>query len=121
MSGLRGHTYWDVEIRGSGPYQGHTYKVWVKNENILAWLDGKPDVMPPDMICQLDPKTGDAVSGVQLGGYPLNAEVAMVGIPAHPMWRTPKGIEVFGPRHFGHDLEFVPIEELQKRRTKQFS
>ena len=121
MSGLRGHTYWDAEIGGTGPYKGHTYKVWVKNENILAWLDGKPDVMPPDMICQLDPKTGDAVSGVQLGGYPLNAEVVMVGIPAHPMWRTAKGIEVFGPRHFGHDLDFVPIEELQKRRPKQFS
>ena len=45
----------------------------------------------------------------------------VVGIPAHSMWRTAKGIEVFGPRHFGHDLDFVPIEALQKRRSKQFS
>lgn len=118
MTGLRGHTYWDAEIRGTGPYNGHAYKVWVKNENIISWLDGKVDVMPPDMICQLDPKTGDAVTGVQLGGYPLNQEVVMVGIPAHPMWRTPRGIEVFGPRYFGHDLDYVPIEQLQKRRTQ---
>jgi hypothetical protein len=51
----------------------------------------------------------------------FNAEVVMVGIPAHSMWRTAKGIGVFGPRHFGHDLDCVPLEALQKRRSKQFS
>lgn len=116
MSGLRGHTYWDVELKGTGPFAKHTYKVWVKNENIISWLDGQVDAMPPDLICQLDPKTGDAVTGVPLGGYPLNGEVAIVGIPAHPMWRVPKGIEIFGPRYFGYDLDYVPLEELQKRR-----
>lgn len=120
MTGARGHTYWDVEIKGTGPFAGHTYKVWVKNENIISWLDGQVDVMPPDLICQLDPKTGDAITGVPLGGYPLNGEVAIVGIPAHPMWRVPKGIEVFGPRYFGYDLDYVPIEELQKRRAVKF-
>lgn len=50
MSGVRGHTYWDVEIRGHGRYMGHTYRVWVKNENIIAWLDGQVDVLPPDLI-----------------------------------------------------------------------
>jgi DUF917 family protein len=116
MTGERGHTYWDVEIRGSGEFTRHTYKVWVKNENIVSWLDGQVDVMPPDLICQLDPKTGDAITGVPLGGYPLNQEVAMVGIPAHPMWRVAKGIEIFGPRYFGYDYDYVPIEQLQARR-----
>lgn len=116
MTGLRGHSYWDVEIAGDGAFSGHRYKVWVKNENLLAWLDGKIDVMPPDLICNLDPKTGDAITGVGLGGYRTGQSVAMVGIPAHPMWRLPKGIEIFGPRHFGHDLDYVPIEELWKRR-----
>lgn len=116
MSGLRGHTYWDVEIAGDGRFAGHTYKVWVKNENIFAWLDGQLDVMPPDLICNLDPKTGDAISGAGLGGYRNGEAVAMVGIPAHPLWRTAKGIEIFGPRHFGHEMDYVPIEELQQRR-----
>ncbi len=116
MSGLRGHTYWDVEIAGDGAFSGHVYKVWVKNENIIAWLDGQVDVMPPDLICNLNPKTGDAITGVELGGYRTGESVAMVGIPAHPMWRLPKGIEIFGPRHFGYDMDYVPIEELRKRR-----
>lgn len=116
MTGLRGHTYWDVEIAGEGRFSGHIYTVWVKNENLLAWLDGQVDVMPPDLICNLDPRTGDAITGAALGGYRIGERVAMVGIPAHPLWRQARGIEIFGPRHFGHDMDYVPIEELQARR-----
>jgi len=117
ISGLRGHTYCDVEIAGDGAFSGHVYKVWVKNENLIAWLDGRVDVMPPDLICNLNPKTGDATAGVGIGGYRTGESVAMVGIPAHPLWRLPKGIEIFGPRHFGRDMDYVPIEELRKRRS----
>ena len=48
--------------RGGWPVQGHTYKVFVKNENIISWLDGKPDVLPPDLIYTLNPGTGDAIT-----------------------------------------------------------
>ena len=61
-------------------------------------------------------KTGDAIAGVGLGGYRNGESVAMVGIPAHPMWRHPKGIEIFGPQNFGYDMDYVPSEELRKRR-----
>jgi DUF917 family protein len=74
MKGDRGFTWWDVEMKGTGPYSGHTYKVYVKNENIVSWLDGVPDAM------------------------------------------SPKGIEVFGPRHFGFNFDYVPIEQLYKQR-----
>lgn len=112
--GERRFTWWDVEMSGLGDFTGHTYKVFVKNENIVAWLDGKPDAMSPDLICNLDPKTGDAIAGQGLGGYPIGMEVVMVGIPNSPLWRTPKGEEVLGPRHFGFDFDYVPIEELHR-------
>ena len=38
--GERGFSWSDVEIRGTNEFTGHTYKVYVKNENIVAWLDG---------------------------------------------------------------------------------
>jgi len=114
--GERGFSWVDVELKGINEYEGHTYKVFVKNENILAWLDDEPDVMPPDLIYNLDPKTGDAIESASLGGYPMGMEVVIVGRAASPIWRTPRGIEVFGPRHFGFDLDYVPIEELQKKR-----
>ena len=50
MKGDRGFTWWDVEIAGTHEYQGHTYKLFLKNENIVAWLDGKPDATAPDII-----------------------------------------------------------------------
>ena len=118
MKGDRGFTWWDVEIRGTNEYTGHTYKLFLKNENIIAWLDGKPDAMLPDIIVDLDPKTGDTLFGQGLGAYPMNADVVMVGIPNTTMWRTPKGLEVMGPRHFGYDIDYTPMEQLQKSRPK---
>ncbi|MCC7181688.1 MAG: DUF917 domain-containing protein [Acidobacteria bacterium] len=115
--GERGFSWSDVEIRGTNEFAGHTYKVYVKNENIVAWLDGKPDAMSPDFIANLDPKTGDSINPPTLGSYVVNEEVVLIGWPNAPkQWRTPKGIEVFGPRHFGFDFDYVPIEELQKAR-----
>jgi DUF917 family protein len=116
--GERGFNWEDAELEGVGPYKGHTYKIFVKNENIISWLDGKPDVLPPDLIYTLDPKTGDAITSPRMGGYPMGMEVVIVGRAASPMWRTPKGIDLFGPRHFGFDLDFVPLEEILKTRPK---
>jgi DUF917 family protein len=116
--GERGFNWEDAELEGIGPYKGHTYKIFVKNENIISWLDGKPDVLPPDLIYTLDPKTGDAITSPRMGGYPLGMEVVIVGRAASPMWRTAKGVELFGPRHFGFDLDFVPIEDMLKSRQR---
>lgn len=116
MKGDGGFTWWDVEMRGTGPYTGHQYKVFVKNENLLGWLDGKPDAMTPDLIVNLDPKTGDTIVGPSLGGYNVDQEVTLIAIPAHALWRTPKGLELLGPRHFGFDFDYQPIEQLQKGR-----
>jgi DUF917 family protein len=116
MKGEGGFTWWDVEIKGNGPYAAHAYKVFVKNENLVGWLDGKPDAMAPDLIINLNPKTGDTIVGPSLGGYNVKEEVVLISIPAHPLWRTPKGLEILGPRHFGFDFDYVPIESLQKTR-----
>jgi DUF917 family protein len=119
QKGERGFTWWDVEIAGRGPYAGHTYRVWVKNENMVSWLDGKPDVMSPDLIYNLDPKTGEALVGSGLGGYALNADVAIVARPVlAAAFRSPKGIEMIGPRHFGFDFDYQTLEDILKTRTK---
>jgi len=115
--GDRGFNWVDVEIKGTKEYAGHTYKVFVKNENIIAWLDDKVDVISPDYIYNLDPETGESTTGGNgVGGYPLDVEVVMVGVPAPEQWRSEKGIELIGPHHFGFDFEYTPIEELQAGR-----
>lgn len=119
VKGDKGFTYWDVEMKGSNQFAGHTYKIYVKNENIVTWLDGKPDAMSPDFISNLDPVTGAAIGGGHdLGAYTVGKEIAMVGIPSSPMWRTPRGIDLMGPRHYGFDFDFAPVEDQMKRRSK---
>jgi len=114
--GERGFTWSVVTIEGTHEDQAHTYKVWNKNENIIGWYDGKVDVMAPDTLMDLDPKTGDAHNGPTLGAFQVGAEVVIVGWASDPRWRQPKGIEFFGPRHFGFDFDYVPIERLQEQR-----
>ena len=119
QKGERGFTWWDVELKGTKGYTGHTYRVWVKNENIVSWLDGKPDVMSPDLIYNLDPKTGRALTAGGLGGYDMGTEVVFIGRAVlNPAFRSAKGLELLGPRHFGFDFDYRSIEELFKTRTK---
>ena len=114
--GDRGFNWVDVELQGINEYEGHTYKIFVKNENIVAWLDGQLDAMSPDYIYNLNPATGESDIGVGIGGYIVGSEVVIVGVPGAEQWRSEKGVELMGPRHFGFDFDYKPIEELQAGR-----
>lgn len=111
--GERGFNWVDAEFQGVNEYEGHTYKVYVKNENIVGWFDGQLDAVSPDYIYNLNPKTGESTIGVGFGGYVVGNEVVLLGVPAAKQWLSKKGIELMGPRHFGFDFDYVPIKELQ--------
>jgi len=96
------------ELKGLGSYEGHTFKIWYKNEYHVSWMDGEPFVTSPDSLIIVDLKTGEPAISYD---FSIGDEVAVVGRKAHPVHRTPKGIELLGPRHFGFDLDYVPIEE----------
>lgn len=112
--GERGFNWVEAEFDGVGEYAGRTYRVYVKNENIVTWIDGELDAMAPDYIYNLDPDTGESTLGVGYGGYVVGEKVAMIGVPAAAAWRSNKGVELIGPRHFGFDFDYIPIEELQE-------
>lgn len=118
-NGDRGFNWVEAEFEGVNEYAGQSYKVYVKNENIVAWLDGELDAISPDYIYNLDPDTGESTLGVGYGGYVVGEKVAMVGVAAPSQWRSDKGIELIGPRHFGFDFDFIPIENLQGRKTPE--
>jgi len=63
----------------------------------------------PDLIMSLDAATGLPIPTESLR-YGLR--VIVVGMPCDPQWRTPAGLAVVGPREFGYDMEYVPIEML---------
>jgi len=106
-----GFMYGNIYIEGKGEYHGDTLRIWVKNENLVSWINEKPYVTCPDIITLLDPKTGYPIpnSKIEEGMH-----VIAIGIPASPIWRTPEGLELLSPRHFGFEIEYTPLEVIIK-------
>jgi uncharacterized protein len=104
-----GYMYGTTTIAGGGEHQGHTLKVWFKNENHVAWLDEKPYVTSPDMICLLNPEAGEGYSNTLIKqGDP----VAAIGIRGVESFRSEKGLAAAGPKHFGFDIPYRAIEAV---------
>ena len=76
-------------------------------------MDLVDDLCAVHCICVLDPKTGKAITNPNCQ---QGMDVAVIGYPAPAMRRLPKGLEVFGPRHFGYELPYQPIEENRQSR-----
>lgn len=100
-----GYTWGDTVIEGTGEYAGHNLHIWYQNENIISWLDGEYFVTVPDLICVFNLDEGLP----QLNPYATVGEhVAVTALPAPEDWKTERGLEVFGPKSFGYDVEYTP-------------
>ena len=104
-----GYMWGETEIEGSGIKPGHKFKVWFKNENHMTWLDGKPWVMSPDIIEIIDAKTGEPITNTNIK---IGDKVSVIGMASESVFRCNEGLGVLGPRHFGFDLDYRPMEEL---------
>ena len=104
----RGFLFGDVTLVGKGKWEGHSFRSWIKNEHILAWQDSKPVVMPPDLISFLD----EHGYGITNDALRNGLELSVVAARAPEVWRSARGLEFFGPRHFGFDFDYVPVESL---------
>lgn len=98
-----------VTLEGIEEYEGQEAHLEFQNEWLVAKIDGEVKCLPPDMIALLDPETGEPIrTDLIRYGY----RVKMIVLPAHENMRTPEGIETFGPRYFGFDEDYTPIEKL---------
>ncbi len=88
-------------------------KVWFKNEYLVTWKNGKPFVTSPDLICIVDKESGEGLTPWG-DDFSLEREVVVLGGANAPIWYTKKGLEIFGPKHFGFDLEYQSINDLTK-------
>ncbi len=95
-------------IKGVGDFTGLILRSWIMNEHIMVWMNNKPLVMPPDLFTLLS-DDGEPITNTDLReGMLVNG----VAAKAPEVWRTPAGLKYFGPRHFGFDYDYVPVEEL---------
>ena len=101
----------ETSVRGVDRWSGRRLRTWIKNEHIIAWVDESPAVMPPDLITFVRP-SGEPVLNSELRE---GDEVYAIAAPAPSIWRTEKGLELFGPKHFGFNYDYVPVEELVEK------
>ena len=98
-----------MRFDGVDDWRGSVLAIDFQNEWIVARRDGDPIAMSPDLICVLDSVSGEAV-GTETIRY--GQRVTVIALPPPPVFLSPKGLQHVGPRAFGYDFEYVPVERL---------
>jgi Uncharacterized conserved protein len=100
--------FWGTHtILGEGKFKGDTVKIWFKNENHICWKNDKVLVTSPDSIIVVNASNGEPITNTKIAE---GDKVSVIVRKSNPMFRTPKAIKVLGPKAFGFDMEYVPVE-----------
>ena len=83
----------------------------MQNENLISWKNDKVYVSCPDLICILD---ANSLIPISNPNWNQDQVVIVLGFKSPLLWRTEKGIDLFGPRVFGYKFDFIPIEKYFK-------
>jgi DUF917 family protein len=87
--------------------EGRSLRLHFQNEHLLAVLDDEVAASTPDLIVVLDAETGEPVT---TEGLRYGQRVVALGAPCDARWRFPEGLALAGPRVFGYEHDFVPVE-----------
>ena len=83
--------------------------VQFQNEFLQAINNGKTVALVPDIISFLDRETAEPITTDRVK-YGQRIKVIATGVPS--IMRTKQAIATFGPRAFGIDEEYIPLEIL---------
>jgi uncharacterized protein len=98
-----------VVIESLAEDAGRLIRLELQNEHLVALERGRLLASVPDLITVLDSATADAISSDRIS---YGQRVVLIAFACDPVWRTERGIAAAGPRVFGYDFDFVPVEEL---------
>jgi uncharacterized protein len=93
-------------LDGLADYRSQRMTIDFQNENLIARLDGEVVAIVPDLICLVDRDTAAPVT-TEVLRYGLR--VAVLGIPAPAILKTPIALQAVGPAAFGYDDAYVPL------------
>lgn len=97
-----------ARLDGLDEFKGSELVIQFQNEHLVAIRDGSVQVSVPDLIILLDSETAEPVTTEEVR---YGFRVAVLAAPCDPRWRSPKGLELTGPRYFGYDFDYMPFEE----------
>ncbi|ADG89648.1 hypothetical protein TBS_29900 [Thermobispora bispora] len=98
-----------VVIEGTGEDRGRRLTVEIQNENLVAIENDRVRAIVPDLITIVDTLTASAI---QTENLRYGQRVTVIAWPCDPLWRTPEGLKIAGPRAFGYDLDHLPVETI---------
>ena len=97
----------EARLTGVGDHVGSEARIAIQNENLVLYIDGAPRAMVPDLIMNLELETGEPITTETLR---YGQQLAVIGLPAHDLMKTPEALKVVGPAAFGYpDLTYVPL------------
>ena len=96
-------------IEGIGACGGRVARLEFQNENTVLIENGRVRASVPDIITAVDLHTARPIVTELLRYGQL---VSIVGLPIDGLWRTAEGLAVAGPRAFGYDFDYRPVEDL---------
>ena len=105
----KGWALGETRISGVDAYDGREMTVRFQNEHLVAIENDEIVTSVPDLIAILDTERGEPITTENLR---YGFRVTVIGIPSDAKWRTPEGIALGGPRHFGYDIDFTPVEQV---------
>jgi DUF917 family protein len=98
----------DAYLEGLDEHAGQRLQLSFQNEHLAVRIDGEFKVTVPDLIVLLDIDTGEPITTEAMRyGY----RVAVIAMPCTDKWRTPEGLALVGPRYFGYDVDYMPVEQ----------
>jgi DUF917 family protein len=95
-------------LEGVDGSRGHSYSIKFQNEFLVAHEDNRVIASTPDLITLLDSENGEPITTESLR---FGFRVAALGIPCNAQWRSTQGLELVGPKYFGYEIDYVPLEK----------
>ena len=105
---LTGHDWGTLRIEGVDGDRGRKAEIDFKNEYLILRVDGQVLLTVPDLITAVETQTGTPIT-TEVVRPGLRASV--IGLRSTPLYRTEEALRVVGPRAFGYELPFVPLQE----------
>jgi uncharacterized protein len=102
-----------VLIEGLAADADRLLRLELQNENLVALERGRVLASVPDLITVVDSETAEAI-GTERISY--GQRVTVISFACDPVWRTADGVALTGPRAFGYDFDYTPVEELANAR-----
>jgi hypothetical protein len=104
-----GFMWGTILLKGLKEFEGEIFKIWFKNENLIGWRNEDLDVTCPDGIVIVDSEKGKGLYNWGDDFY-QGRSVIVIRIPSIEIWNSEKGLEVFGPKHFGFDFSYKRLD-----------